>query len=166
MNISFHAAALADIRDIQHLSKTIWNAHYPGIISREQIDHMLAQMYSTHVLNREMEQQGYRYVLVRMDGADVGYLSFRLDDREASVLLSKIYLLPELHGKGLGRRMLQYVAGAARAAGARTVTLRVNRNNHAAIRAYERFGFTRTGTIVTDIGSGFVMDDLTMTLRL
>jgi hypothetical protein len=42
----------------------------------------------------------------------------------------------------------------------------VKRQNRKAIRAYERAGFVVIQTLVTDIGSGFVMDDFLMRLGL
>jgi RimJ/RimL family protein N-acetyltransferase len=50
--------------------------------------------------------------------------------------------------------------------GARHLELRVKRQNRKAIRAYERAGFVVIQTLVTDIGSGFVMDDFLMRLGL
>jgi hypothetical protein len=40
--------------------------------------------------------------------------------------------------------------------------LRVNKRNAAAIRSYLRSGFVFQEDVVTDIGSGFVMDDYVM----
>jgi hypothetical protein len=44
--------------------------------------------------------------------------------------------------------------------------LRVNKHNRVAIAAYERMGFANRGSIVSDIGSGFSMDDYLMELDL
>jgi hypothetical protein len=44
--------------------------------------------------------------------------------------------------------------------------LTVNRFNRQAIAAYERRGFQMMGTVVKDIGDGFVMDDYRMELNL
>ena len=71
----------------------------------------------------------------------------------------KLYLSAENRNKGLGQRALEEVAEAARRLGLRAVYLTVNKGNARAIRAYERFGFVRTGADVTDIGGGYVMDD-------
>ncbi|MBS1128301.1 MAG: hypothetical protein H6Q96_681, partial [Nitrospirae bacterium] len=49
---------------------------------------------------------------------------------------------------------------------AKSLYLFVNKNNTKAIRAYERFGFVKARAVVTDIGSGFVMDDYRMELVL
>lgn len=166
MTVRFQTAANEDIPVIRMLSERIWRSHYPGIISPAQIEYMLQQMYAPAALRSEMEQPGYRYVLVNDNVAPIGYFAFRHEPAGNAVLLSKIYLLPDWHGKGIGRQMLQYVKDEAGKRGAATVYLFVNRNNTRAIRAYERFGFVKKEPVVTDIGSGFVMDDYRMTCRL
>jgi GNAT superfamily N-acetyltransferase len=76
--------------------------------------------------------------------------------------LHKLYLLPELHGRGLGSRLLQHVEHEVRRLGARRLILAVNKRNAKAIAAYQRNGFVVAKTVVTDIGNGFIMDDYVM----
>ncbi len=163
--ITFRSAVPADIPVIQDLSASIWREHYPGIITHAQIDYMLENMYAAPVMQDEM-RKGYRYILVEQDGAPIGYISYRSEESEHAVMISKLYLFPALHGKGMGRQMLQYVKDDALRMGARLIYLFVNKNNRAAIRAYERFGFSKAEAVKTDIGGGFVMDDFRMELQL
>ena len=164
--ITFPTATAADIPVIQDLSSRIWRQHYPGIITRGQIDYMLAKMYAADVIRDEILRKGYRYVLVMERDAPVGYLAYRYEDRTHEVLISKLYLLPSLHGRGIGRQMLQQVKDDAVRQGAASIILFVNKNNVKAIAAYERFGFLKAEAVVTDIGGGFVMDDYRMVLSL
>lgn len=166
MGIRFQTAGVSNIPVIQRLSERIWRSHYPGIITLAQIDYMLEKMYASDVIKDEMEQQRYRYVVVSDQNEPIGYLAFRHEDKTASILLGKIYLLPLYHGKAVGRQMLQYVKNDATKLGAKTIQLFVNKNNTKAIKAYERFGFVKEEAIVTDIGGGFVMDDFRMELIL
>jgi len=76
--------------------------------------------------------------------------------------LHKLYLLPELHSRGLGSRLLQHVEREVRAGGGRRLMLSVNKRNAKAIAAYRRNGFVIADSVVTDIGNGFVMDDYIM----
>ena len=43
-----------------------------------------------------------------------------------------------------------------------SIQLTVNKNNTNTIKAYEKWGFKTIDSAVTDIGSGFVMDDYIM----
>ena len=82
------------------------------------------------------------------------------------LFLSKIYLDPDLYGRGLGQTILGEIAHMARRLGLDSVYLTVNKGNARAIRAYEKFGFVRTDSVVTDIGNGFVMDDYVYEYKL
>jgi ribosomal protein S18 acetylase RimI-like enzyme len=165
-DLTFRTAGRDDIQVIQDLSSRIWRKHYPGFISHEQIEYMLGKMYATPVIADEIGNKGYHYVVVEDRTTAVGYIAYRRDDSAQAVMISKLYLLPSLHGKGVGRKMLQQVKDDALRMGAKIVYLFVNKNNAKAIRAYERFGFVRKEAVVTDIGGGFVMDDYRMELDL
>jgi GNAT superfamily N-acetyltransferase len=165
-NISFRLATSEDIPLVQDLSGRIWHEHYPGIITYEQIGYMLGKMYATEVMLDEIENKGYRYVIVAEGAIPIGYIAYRHEEKTRAVMISKLYLLPSFHGKGIGRQMLGHVKDDALKAGARTLFLFVNKNNGMAIAAYERFGFVKTEAVVSDIGSGFVMDDYRMEFDL
>jgi ribosomal protein S18 acetylase RimI-like enzyme len=57
---------------------------------------------------------------------------------------------------------LRWTEERAREMRCKAVRLRVNKRNAPAIRSYLRAGFRFTEDIVSDIGSGFVMDDYVM----
>lgn len=162
--ITFRIAGPDDIPAIQDLASRIWRQHYPGIITHGQIDFMLEKMYAPEVMQGEMRNKGYRYVLALRDEEAVGFMAYVFERAEQAVKLSKLYLLPSLHGRGIGRSMLQYVRDDALRMGAHSVYLFVNIRNRKAVAAYERFGFRREADVVTDIGSGFVMEDHRMRL--
>jgi diamine N-acetyltransferase len=165
-DISLRKVGEADIPVIQGLSSRIWREHYPGIITHEQIDYMLGKMYAKEVIRNEIESKGYRYVIAEDGTTPIGYIAYRHEETTRAVLISKLYLLPSLHGKGIGRRMLLSVKEEATRQGALLVYLFVNKNNSKAIKAYERFGFVKAKAVVTDIGGGFLMDDYRMELDL
>jgi ribosomal protein S18 acetylase RimI-like enzyme len=161
-NVSFVRASSADISLLQTLARQIWRAHYPGIISAAQIEYMLDRMYAAAVIEKEM-QAGTNWELVRQERESVGFLSYSHDPTTAQLKLHKLYVVVERHGQGLGRAGLARVMEVAVVAGAREVSLYVNKNNHKAIRAYERAGFTIAESVRTEIGDGYVMDDYRMT---
>ncbi len=161
--IRFRPAAEADIPLLRSLAERIWRAWFPGLISNGQIDYMLEWMYSPATLAREI-REGVIWELAFMGDEPAGYLSCSLEAAASRLELRKVYLLPELHGRGLGQRMIERAKEAARGAGARSIFLRVNRGNARAVRAYERAGFRVAETSVRDIGRGFVMDDFVMVL--
>ena len=159
-------ATEAGLPAISELAGVIWRACYPGIITMEQIDYMLARMYALDVLRDEIRSQGIRYDRLLLDGKLVGFASYGPTSEPGVMKLHKLYLLPEMQGRGLGSRLLQQVEGEVRTGGARRLILSVNKRNTKAITAYKRNGFVIVESVVTDIGNGFVMDDYIMAKEL
>lgn len=150
-----HLPALAELAGV------IWRQHYPGIISLEQIDYMLGKMYALDVLRAEL-RQGIHFFRLLADGRFAGFASLGPAAIAGVMKLHKCYLLPALHGRGLGGALLKHCETEARRMGARRLILAVNKHNTKAIAAYQRNGFIVAESVVTDFGSGFVMDDFIM----
>jgi len=159
-------ATAADLPTLAELAGVIWRQHYPGIISHEQIEYMLAKMYSLEVLREEMSAKGIRFVRLLVQGRFVGFASYGATAEPGVMKLHKCYLLPELHGRGYGSLLLQHCERETREFGARKLILAVNKHNTKAVAAYQRNGFKVAAAVVTDFGSGFVMDDYIMAKEL
>jgi diamine N-acetyltransferase len=144
------------------LAGAIWRQHYPGIISLAQIEYMLARMYSLGTLRDEIRSKGIRFERLLVDGRFVGFASYGPASEPGMMKLHKCYLLPEVHGRGYGSRLLQHCEQAVRRLGARQLMLAVNKRNTKAVAAYRRNGFTVVEAVITEIGDGFVMDDFIM----
>jgi GNAT superfamily N-acetyltransferase len=145
------------------LAREIWHAHYPGIISREQIEFMLAERYSPAAIRAGMTGQCWQTAWLA--GAMVGFAHGYAEDAE-TWKLDKLYVHPGHQRKGIGRALLQRARDQARDAGALRLILRVNKRNAVALAAYAKYGFRVYGEHVLDIGNGFVMDDLLLELNL
>ena len=157
MALTFHAVTVAEIPVIRDLAHRIWHSCYPGMIPVEQIEYMLGWMYSAEKIREEMAG-GVLWQLVMHDGLPAGY--FSLTFHSASLAeLNKLYLLPELQGRGFGQEMLAHATALAAARGCTELRLRVNKRNERALRSYTRAGFRIVEELVADIGGGFVMDD-------
>jgi ribosomal protein S18 acetylase RimI-like enzyme len=148
-----------DLKEVEVLAEIIWNEHYTPIIGREQVEYMLQNFQSVPAMEKQIAG-GMEYFLIQSGQAAVGYLAFQA--RKGELFLSKIYLISEFRGRGLGRAGMDFAQAMARERGLSFISLTVNRNNTDSIRAYERLGFVKEGTLVTDIGHGYVMDDFVM----
>ena len=155
-------ATASDLPTVQRLAEVIWHRHYPGILAVEQIDYMLARGYSLDALAGYLGKPATGLLLGLNHGNAIGFVAYRPADEPATMRLDKLYVLPEFHGQGWGRRLIDAVLAAARAAHARTCILNVNKQNTASIRAYEHCGFVIRDSVVLDIGGGHVMDDYVM----
>jgi ribosomal protein S18 acetylase RimI-like enzyme len=160
--LSIVAATEADLAAVAELAGVIWRRHYPGIITDEQIEYMLALGYSHPALSRFIEEEGAGLDLARIGKRLAGFAAYYPIDGGRELKLDKLYVLQELQGRGVGSQLIAKVEAAARAQSRGTLILQVNKNNAQAIRAYEKNGFAIREAVVVEIGNGFVMDDYVM----
>ena len=146
------------IAAVAALARETWTQHYVPIIGAAQVEYMLAKFQSTEAIARQIAAEGYEYYLA--PGA--GYLALVPDPAKKSLLLSKIYVKAAARGTGLGRALAEFAERRCSELGCNELWLTVNRNNLGSIAFYERMGFRKTQTLVTDIGGGHVMDDWRM----
>jgi len=147
------------IETVAGLAFEIWNQHFIPIIGKAQVDYMLEKFQSKKAISEQIKN-GYSYYLLLADDDYAGYTG--VCPKEDELFLSKLYIRASQRGKGLGREAIEFLEELTRDKGLSKITLTVNKNNTDSIRAYERFGFASLGTLVQDIGNGFVMDDYKM----
>lgn len=160
------AANAGDLPAVAGLAGVIWRKHYPGIITFEQIEYMLARGYSRDALWRFISEEGAGLDLALVDEGLVAFAAYHRGDHPDELKLDKLYVHPDFQGQGVGRCLIAATEAAAVAQHRATVVLNVNKNNQRAIHAYQRHGFTVRDAVVVDIGGGFVMDDYIMAKRL
>lgn len=149
-----------DFALIARLADIIWREHYTPIIGKPQVDYMLAHFQSAEAIAGQVADAMFYYIINEGGSTPAGYLAIQKRGRE--LFLSKIYLLKEFRGRGLGKAAMEFITAKAREFKCDHIALTVNRNNHISIEAYLKMGFENRGTQVTDIGGGFVMDDYRM----
>jgi len=151
-----------DFASIAAVARQIWLEHYITIITKAQIDYMLRGRFTPENLQRYVGARDRWFYVLRLADEVVGYCSFALTPTPGEMKLEQLYVLPALHGRGLGKRMLHLVEQETLAHGCRTLMLQVNKQNTKSIDVYRRGGFTVREEVVVDIGQGFVMDDFIM----
>src|SRR5688572_17001811 len=88
---------------IAKLAHSIWNQHYPAIISQEQINYMLDLMYSDKSLIEQMTAKGHDFYLIEQNGKTIGFISVsKIKEIENGYFLHKFYLDQNQVGKGTG----------------------------------------------------------------
>lgn len=155
----------ARVAAVAGLALAIWNEHYVPVIGQAQVDYMIDRFQSAPAIAAQI-RDGVEYWLMRVAGAAEGYCALIPDAAAHSAMLSKFYIHRRVRGRGYGRAMIQFVEARCGELDGRELWLTVNRHNAVAIAVYQRLGFAITGTVVKDIGGGFVMDDFRMAKRL
>ncbi|MDW9382335.1 GNAT family N-acetyltransferase [Chryseobacterium sp. JV558] len=156
-------AAAVDIPLIQDLARRSWENAYADILSKEQMEFMLSEMYSeTEILNH-LQSSHYHYYLIQDENSDSyeGFIGYEHNYEEKTTKLHRIYLVPESKGKGFGKKALQFLNEKVSENGNERIILNVNKNNSAR-NFYESQGYKVYGEGVFDIGNGFIMDDYLM----
>ncbi len=149
------------IRKVEALAFEIWQEHYISIIGLQQVEYMLANFQSALAITQQI-QEGYLYYLISNEFDYIGYLAVLPKKSDKELFLSKIYIKLNDRGKGYGKQTLYFVKNLAKQNSCKKITLTVNKNNINSILAYEKIGFKKIGSVVKDIGQGFVMDDFLM----
>jgi ribosomal protein S18 acetylase RimI-like enzyme len=156
----FIAATTEDqIGIVEALAKEIWAEHYTPLIGREQVGYMLERFQSGQAIAEQI-RTGLLYFLIGEDGEFIGYIA--VQPRGDELFLSKIYVKSSHRGKGHGKKAIKFIEELAKEKGLRKIVLTVNKNNIIAIRTYEKAGFKNLGSVIQEIGGGFVMDDYRM----
>lgn len=136
MEISF--ASPQDIPDLISLAHTTWHATYSSIISKEQIEYMLDLFYSAEVIGEQMANPKHRFWVVKEEGKLLGYA--HCYPEEDNFKLSKLYILPNQQGKGIGQFILDEIIRWMQTNHFSKLILNVNRNNPA-YHFYLKMGF-------------------------
>ena len=159
ISISIIQAKPDDAEAVSALGHRIWQAHYPSIISQEQIDYMLNLWYTPDYLRQCFENEKQRFYLGYLDEVLSGFIAYWPTDEDGVMFISRLYVDLQSHGKGLGSALLEKPANEANI---HTLRLHVNRHNVNSINYYQKRGFKPVGEQITEIGEGYVMDDYVM----
>ena len=157
-------ATASDIPLIRQLTFAIWPQTYSSVISKEQIEYMMEMMYNPATLQKQMEEDGYTFIIVYDDTEPVAFASYNETEPQLWKL-NKIYILTSQQGKGTGKFIINYIIDEIKAKHAKALQLQVNRQNKAK-DFYEKLGFKIIKTADFDIGNGYFMNDYVMELAL
>lgn len=165
MGITISEAGIDDIIIIQSLIQLIWKPTYRHILSEAQMDYMLDMMYSSEVLEEQFEQ-GHIFLLVYSGKKPVGFAGYQNNYNGNGVCkLHKLYVLPDVQGKQLGKHLFMEGKKRAIEAGQKKLLLNVNRYNKAA-DFYKKLGMEIEEEVNVAIGNGYYMNDYIMSMEL
>ena len=154
-----------ELMEVAVLADKIWHECFTEIISIGQIDYMVEKFQSYKAMTKQLIEQDYSYYAVRDDEELCGYIGVK-PEKDDRFFLSKLYLRSDKRGRGIASLMLKKVFEEAEKCGKSRVYLMVNKHNDHAIAVYKKTGFVIADEVVTDIGSGYVMDDYILEYKL
>ena len=164
--VKFVPAERKDLPVIAQLAPEIWQYACGDILSARVIARMLKSMYAPEKLQADFDN-GVKFRLIDSDSGHIGFFAvFECNDDRLTLTLDKLCLKPDFHGRGIGRKVLQYLAECASNAGYKAIRLNVCQSNAAAIRIFLKNGFKKKASVKTDIGNGFFTDDFIMEKKI
>jgi diamine N-acetyltransferase len=128
----------------------------------EVIQPYLAKAFAVEQIQSELIDENHRFFLVtNPTGEPIGYAKLVLQPSETHaciasskpMLLNRFYFTKEAQGTGAAQALLKVCLNTAKTEGATSLWLGVWRQNHKAIRFYEKHGFKVVGTRWFQMGS-------------
>ncbi len=147
---------------IIELAYASWPVTYKGLVDDEQINFMLAEIYQTDLLSKQMNDPTHHFIVLIEDQQFIGYAQYIELDRK--VKLSKLYIYPNLKGKGYGKTLMNTLEYEVQELGYGTIELCVNRGNPTQT-FYEKQGYQTLESIDIPFGP-YWMNDYLMQKKL
>lgn len=166
MNIIIRRLVSSDALALSVLAKQTFYDTFVGKCSDQDMQEFLDKNFNVTQLEHELSSSSEHYFFAELDGLPVGYLQFKENyesfpaiKKWKAVELKRIYVLKELHGKGVAQKLIHFILQFALENNFEVVFLSVWEHNYRARVFYEKIGFENSGhTHLFPIGNTPQMD--------
>jgi ribosomal protein S18 acetylase RimI-like enzyme len=132
-----------DIEAVRALLVETWHATYDAIYGAEKVTEITDSWHSVASLRRRLTRPNSEF-LVADDGKRIGGMAYAEANASGDmVMLRQLYVLPALHGRGIGGMLLDEIIESF--SEAMRVRLEVEEQNVKAVAFYQAHGFAQTG---------------------
>ena len=145
--IEIHRATIANIDELQKISRDTFLETFAHSTSEENMRHYLENNFSKEQLKKEIEQEYSEFYFAKLEDAVIGYLKINysgaqteLNDQK-SLEVERIYIGKEFYGKGVGQLLLDFALKIGKQQQMDYVWLGVWEENQRAIQFYLKNGF-------------------------
>ena len=154
------AEAVAEIINLANIS---WKPTYKNILSEPQMDYMMQLLYSPCILQKQIIEEHHQFIIATDEENNIGFASYFLINSNdvTAYKLQKLYINPDQQGKGIGKKLIDFVIEDIKPKSACSLELNVNRSNKA-IQFYQKLGFEIIREEDIDIGNNYFMNDYVM----
>lgn len=156
MSVAVRVAGSTDAAALHEVAAVTFPLACPPGSEQHDIDAFIAENLSEAKFGEYLADSNSVVLVAENDGEAVGYTMLVFGDpvdsdvsaavaARPTVELSKVYVMPGLHGAGVAATMVSATLDAARERGVASVWLGVNQQNLRANRFYEKSGFVKMG---------------------
>jgi ribosomal protein S18 acetylase RimI-like enzyme len=138
-SLVIRTAGKADIAAVRALLRETWHQVYDPILGAEAVEEVIARWHAPALLTAQLNAARSSF-LVACDGDEVVGHGFGFVREPATLVVSRLYIVPSHQRRGIGRRLM--AALAARHREARTLHLFAAAENARGLAFYRALGFT------------------------
>ncbi|MBU1042922.1 MAG: GNAT family N-acetyltransferase [Candidatus Omnitrophica bacterium] len=143
------------------IAYSIWNEHFSSMFDKQTLAKIIKVAQSKKTIVKQISDN-YQYFFINQNNKRIGYFAYKIDEEQRELFLSKIYIQVDQRGKGIGRKVLQYLEGLCFEYNLSKMTLTVYHKNTNSIKAYENWGFLSLGMIDRKFDNGLIFEDVKM----
>lgn len=128
------------IAELAIFAEGIFREYFSTLHEPEKVDYLVSHLLSIETLTTAIADEGYEYYFVddEQTGEHVGFIGIRPDD--GFLYLSKLYLIKDARGKGLGRAEFEFVKQRAQDLGLGRIRAHVRARQHREPRSLRSHG--------------------------
>jgi ribosomal protein S18 acetylase RimI-like enzyme len=143
LQVEIVEASIADAAALSALAIKTYVDAFGADFEPDDLAHHLELSLSAQRWDEYLKRD--RVFIARRGKQLVGYIQFGPTGRPGEMTIRRVYVLAELHGNGVGSRLLQRALSVREVVTADAVIIGVWEHNHGARRLYERYGFRHEG---------------------
>ncbi len=139
-----------DVTSIRRVAERTWEADYPEILNRENIEKIVDEWYAEDRIREELMNEDAVVTIAEEDGIVVGFAHGVWARRTGHIL--RVYVDPEHRGEGIGRELLAAVRDSLLNRGSDRIQAMVLAENEVGNQFYQDAGFEKIDEGETTIG--------------
>jgi diamine N-acetyltransferase len=155
--VNIRSARLADAAVLADLAEKTFRETFSAQNSAENINAYCQSAYGEAIQARELQHPDLEVLIAEHEAELVGYAYLR-DNSHSSVRaeqpleIQRFYVDSSWHGRGIAQELMQKLLERVLERGADALWLGVWEDNPRATRFYEKYGFTKVGSHVFQLG--------------
>ena len=170
-NIEIGKVTLANIEQLQYISRQTFIETFSGVNTEDNMNKYLDESFNISRLTSEIQNLNSEFYFAVIDDKVVGYLKINCGDAQTELKndntleLERIYVLNEFHGKKVGQILFSKAIQVAEQMNVDYLWLGVWEENHKALKFYMKNGFTAFNKHVFRLGDD-TQTDIMMRLQI
>ena len=151
-------AKLDDVELLRNFAERTFRVAYEAMNEPADFNQYCQEAFSVERVSMEMQHPQSVFWLGWQDGKLAAYLKLNINtyteavNSGKTVQIERIYVDPEMQGKGLGERLLDFCYEQAQLLKADSIWLSVWKKNPRAVTFYERCGYEICGVEIFELG--------------